>query len=321
MFGKKKASSRTVLLLDIESGSVAGALLHLSQTSQPKLYAHKRVHLPVGMRPAALLTNSLEAALKDIFMHVSLVAARMRVHAPNTKAGEVGEAAVFLAAPWGSPNLVEGKSNFTPGLREYVAQELKSLFGDVPVSFYTSADSIAYAALSMGRAESLLAALRGELIELVHIGDTAPLAYGTAPGGTNSVLRTLQVHDNLTTHEARSRLELLHHHHEKRYEPLFAAARHVTESFADGATLLLQHAPSKNVVVLGEGELAVWFAKNIADESKLGGLFVEGSTIEPLRAHHLLSHAPMQTTVHDPYLLLEALFVDGRDAKAKTGVY
>jgi hypothetical protein len=311
MLGKKKAAHKTVLILDIESGSVAGALLHFSSNAEPRLFAYKRVHLPVTMQPAVLQSHSLEHALTQVLHHASTVASRMRTHAPHTKAGEVVEVSAFLAAPWGTPNFLENKSSFLPGIREFITQEVKALFGDAKISFHTSADSIAYGALQMGRAESVLASLRGELVELLHIDESVPVSYGTTPGGVHALLRTLKVHDRMSEHEARSALLLLNHHHDRAYEPLTAAGRELSSTFADTVKVLLERAPARHVLVLGDGELSGWFAKTIADEPKLAGLFADDSTVEPVYPHLGLANR-FNTPIRDPFVLLAALFVDGR---------
>src|SRR3989338_4285685 len=46
--GKKKEEGRTVLLLDIESGSVGAALVRIAPQERPRMFVERRGHLPAG---------------------------------------------------------------------------------------------------------------------------------------------------------------------------------------------------------------------------------------------------------------------------------
>ncbi|MDP4020893.1 MAG: hypothetical protein Q8P58_02540, partial [Candidatus Adlerbacteria bacterium] len=47
LFGKKKDDGRTILILDVESGSIGGALVRFSSGQQPKVFGETRHPLPL----------------------------------------------------------------------------------------------------------------------------------------------------------------------------------------------------------------------------------------------------------------------------------
>lgn len=311
MFGKKKTVGTTVLILDIESGSVAVALVHVPGTGMPKVIAYKREQVPLlSTRSSSTIAISLEKALMHSLSYIAEVAARMRLYAGTEPFGTVKSAVVFFAAPWGTPNLATRKAAFVPGMREFTASEIRSIFGDIAVSFYTSADALVYGNGRIGRsADTLIASMRGELLELLLVNNGGPEAYSTVPLGTRSILRTLKTHGQLNEHEAHSMLVLAHAADDMAYEPLAAAGHHLSETFAEGAALLVPAGAATNIVVVGEHPLGEWFARNLAQNKRVTDLFAEESTVEALRAHHmgvLLEPTPVQ----DPFILLESLFVE-----------
>lgn len=312
MFGKKKAvankSGGTVLILDVESGSVASALVDLSK-AQPHILAYQRKHLPLTQtRSGDTMTRALEQSLAHTLKHSAEVAARMRVHAPAQDLGRISRAVVFLAAPWGQPNLASGGPQFVPGIRQYIKEAVEAHFGDVPVAFYTSADALVYGSRAAERhIDTLTVSLRGELLELMLLNEAGPQAYGTVPLGSRTILRTLGAHGLLSEHEARSMLNLTKHTSDAPYEPLVAAGRHLSDSFAEGALLLLPAGMVTSVVVVAEQPLGEWFAKSIADNPTMADLFLEGTTAEALLPHHVAGMVGLGS-VKDPFVLLEALF-------------
>jgi len=307
-----------VLLLDIESGSVASALIRLSLGHEPRVLAYQRQDLPMqATRHSGDMTRSLERALAHSLAHTSEVAARMRQHTgigfTGSIVGNIERAAVFLAAPWGTPNLASGNPEYAPGMREHIQRQIQGLFGDIPVSFFTSADSIAYSAMAVGKDEAfLVAAVRGELCELVLLEKSGPQGYSTVPLGSGSVWRTLMSHGLLSKEEARSRLRLAHANNVP-YEPLLAAARHVNEQVALGIELLTRAGTPQHIMVVGEHPLGEWFAQNLADDPHVADLFGENGTVEALRPHHL-GRRVEAGAVDDPFILLEALFIGAQTA-------
>ena len=309
MFGKKKAPGTTVLILDVESGSVACALVDYAK-AQPQILSYQRQHLPLTQsRSGSDITRALESTLEHSLRHAAEVAARMRVHAPAQNLGVITKAVVFLAAPWGSPNLVTGGPQYVPGIRQYIKEAVEAACGDVPVSFYTSADALVFGSRMLGRhIDTMAVSLRGELLELLLLSEAGPRGYSTVPLGSRNVLRTLQSHGALSEHEARSILALTKHTDDRYYEPLLAAGRQLSDSFAEGAMLILPAGSATNLVVVGEQPLGEWFAKNIAENPRVSDLFSEESVVEALLPYHVADHIDVGA-VHDPYVLLESLFV------------
>jgi hypothetical protein len=299
----------SVLLLDIESGSVASALIDLSK-AQPQIISYQRQHLPLTQsRSGTAITKALEQALAHSLRHSAEVAARMRVHAPQQQLGQVTKAVIFLAAPWGMPDLVSGAPRYVPGIRQYIKEAVQAAFGDMPVSFYTSADAMVYGSRALDKqSDTVTVALRGEMLELVLVHKAGPSAYSTVPLGSRSIVRTLQSHGTLSEHEARSMLSLAKHAGNAPYEPLIAAGRDLSDSFAEGAELLLSAGAATSVLVVGEQPLGEWFAKHIAGNPRIAALFSEDSTVEALLPYHL-SGLLGQGTTQDPFVLLETLLV------------
>src|SRR3989338_4938795 len=87
MFGlgkKKKVDVRTVLLLDIESGSVGAALVRLSAAQQPRMFGARRAQVPVEhTRTGAGLVQSIGQVLKKTLYEIAEAATRLRFH-PKT---------------------------------------------------------------------------------------------------------------------------------------------------------------------------------------------------------------------------------------------
>ena len=242
--------------------------------------------------------------------HSAEVAARMRVHAPSQQFGNITKAIVFLAAPWGVPNLSKGASQYAPGIREYIKTSVQAAFGDIPVSFYTSADALVYGSHALGKdRDTLTVALRGEIVELLLLNKAGAKAYGTVPQGARSVLRTLQSHGTLSEHEARSMMVLTKHADDFYYEPLLAAGRHLSDTFAEAAEQLLSAGDATSLVVVGEQPAGEWFAKHIADNPFISELFNQDATVEALLPFHIAGRVE-QGNVQDPFILLEALFVN-----------
>ena len=146
------------------------------------------------------------------------------------------------------------------------------------------------------------------MLELLLLNGGSAQAYSTQPLGSRSILRTMQTHGALSEHEARSMLNLAKHKSDLQYEPLVAAGRHLSDTFADGVELLLPAGTATSVVVIGEQPLGEWFAKNIADNPRMSNLFDTDSTVEALLPYQLREHIDVGA-VHDPFVLLETLFI------------
>jgi hypothetical protein len=314
MFGKKKPEQETVLLLDVESGSVGSALTLLARDTQPKLFGETRIALPLGYHQgSASLVPQIERAVREALVHSAHVAARLRANEKVSRLGEVARVAVFLSAPWGAPNLESGKQKFFPSLQKSLNEEIAGYLG-VGAQFYTGADSVAYGIKHLLPGEPLLVCVvRGETIELLLVGGPPAgggvLGYATLPSGLNTVLRTLKSHGGMTKAETNSIFTLAAHPHTPPYEPLEASAQHFVEEFAGAAQHLLAGGSAGGVFVIAEEPAGDWFARALGADESLGEYFPQGGVVRTLRAHHLAPHVAAHLASPDLHLLLEALFV------------
>jgi len=310
LFGGKKSPDKTILVLDIESGSVATGLVRLSPLEAPKIFGEKRVALPVAMfRSGSQLSANVEDALKEAVRHASEVAARVRTHPATGPLGEVAEMAVFLSAPWGRPNLSEGTPDFLDGMASSVRTATEKSFGSVPLSFYTSAGAAAYGTRALFSPEPcLVCVVTGEITEMLHIDDAGVRAHATIPTGSHSLIRTLRTHGGFSEHEARSASRLPFNTPHLR-EPFGAAAAHFAEQFIDAARGLLQPGEVTRVRVIAPEPVGEWFARALS-QSRLAEFFPEGGEVRALRPHHVMPHIAAHSATPDLRLCVNALFVD-----------
>ena len=320
MFGLTRDSGENVLLLDVESSSVGTALAHLSTDSAPVLFAERRIHfVPPRTLSSSAIASQIEKALHEALGETTLVAARLRSNPKTANRGIFSRAAAFLGAPWGTPNLVVGKPDFSPHLHTMLQNELALFANDLPLSLHTSAAAAAYGgAASLASGTILLAIPRGEITELVLLEDGKALGYGTLPVGAHSVYRTLSTHAGLSHAEMSAVLALAKHAEHPYHEPFEAAERHWLEQFASGVETLAQNGTPEGVLVVAEEPLGSWFARALESDASLGALFEPGATVRtfgaPRAAALLAGHAPNP----DLHLALGALFVHGG---LKTGAF
>ena len=194
---------KTVLILDVENGSAGSALAQIAQYKQPKLFGEMRSHAPLGARvTGALLSANIKKAAANAIRHAGEVAARIRLHPKTTSLGTVSSISVFLAPPWGKPNLEGGRPDFMPDMSSYLRGELGAAFGDTPVSFYTSAGATAFGVRSLFAPEPCLVCnITGEVSEIMRMDNDGVRAHATFPTGQNALLRTLRAHGGLSEHE------------------------------------------------------------------------------------------------------------------------
>lgn len=280
LFGKK-SPHKSVVLLDIENGSVGSALVRLHSGEVPHLFGQHRITTPLmDTRSAATLLRAVEHASAEALLHASEVAARLR-HA--NALGTVGKVSLFLAAPWGVPNLAQGKPDFSQSLLEKVTPRIQSLFGEVPVATHAHASAAVAGlrALYPHETEVLVLSVNGEVSELLLLQDGQVVGHATAPVGTHTILRTLKSHAGMTDAEARSAMRLGVHN-----EATEAAAMHFTSEFAYAARELFGGEGRGSVVVIAHEPAGEWFAKMLANRS-LSNLFPQGGVVRSIRSGHL----------------------------------
>jgi hypothetical protein len=318
MFGKTKQAERTLLLLDVESGSVGVALAHLKEGSGPALFAEQRTHLALpSTLSGALIAKQIERAAHEALAHATLVAARLRGNEKTASMGELAGASVFLGAPWGVPNLAAGKPDFSPHLQKFLTSEIESFADGTPLSFYTNADAVAYhKMLSHAGGTILLAVLRGEIMELILLGRDGVLGYGTLPIGAHSLYRTLHTHAGLSLAEIPAVLALAKQSASPYFEPLEAAERHLVEQFASGVESLASVDAPHEVLIVAVEPLGSWFARALEHDASLGGLFAPEATVRTLGARHAAAHLAVHAPIPDLHLALAALFMQGKTGAA-----
>ena len=307
MFGTK-APSKTVLVLDIENGSAGSTLVKLAPGQAPALFGASRAAVPLmDTRSAATLARAVEHAASESLLRASEVAARLRHHAGALE--PVSRVAVFMAAPWGVPNLSQGRPDFAPAFAE-LSPRIRSLFGDVPVAFHAHASAAAHGlrAAYAPKERALLLSVNGEVSEFLLLEDARVVGHATAPAGLGHILRTLKAHAGMSEHEARSllRLDAAHAGAGPAGEASGVAAAHFIREFKDTARELLAGRGCGSVFVLAPEHEAQWLARALSHRS-LAELFPEGGTVRVVRTGHFAPFVAHHGT-QDTHLVLNALY-------------
>lgn len=308
---KKQDEARTVLIVDIENGSAASALLRLEPGKQPKLFGEMRALTPLSFsRSGAALASQVEQAVQKVLTNAAEVSARVRNSPAASVFGAVDAAAVFMAPPWGTPDLAGGSPVFLPGMQSQVRGAARSLFGDVPVSFYTSAGAAAFGTRALLTKEPcLVCAVTGEVSQLLRMDERGVRAHATVPSGLHTVLRTLSAHGGLSEEEARSAMRLpLQAPHVR--EPFGAAAAEFSGQIKETLRDMMQPGEVLRVTVVAPDAAAEWFARALSADESLAEFFPHGGEVRALRAHHAAPHVAAHAESPDLHLLLDALFVD-----------
>ncbi len=330
LFGKKKPDGKTLLLLDIEQGSVGSALLRVSPGEPLKLFGETRVSLRVlPTRDAITLLRETRGAIREALAHAAQVGSRLRNVPAQAQAagvlrdiGEISHAAVFLGAPWGVPNLESGIPAFIASMSEAVESALEESLGSLPHTFYTATGGIMAGAsrvLSFGRSHTgeaydtyLLALVGGELSELVLFSKGAAAGYASAPVGRHTLVRTLRAH-GLSDEETRSVTHL--DINGPVTEALVLAARHFAVQLADAAAPLLARVGARRVWVLAQGAAAdnasEWFARALTASGDFNALFPQGGELRALKAAYVTPYIAAHEEFPDLRLSLQALYGDG----------
>lgn len=302
LFGRKKEEGKTVLVLDIESGSVGAALARLNQDGTLRLMSEMRTHSPIRhTRSAEILAKDALGMLGNSVKKVSEFASTLRHGAEDPSLGRVSGISVFMSPPWGKPNLQTGTPDFVPHMKDMIRKELSPYF-DITPNFYTGAGaaSAAMRALLPYEDKYLLCIVTHEMTELLLIYNGAVAGHATIPHGINLPLRTMKSHGNLSDAEARSALHLGHLE-----EPLLHATESYAKEFKGAARELLDmYAPERAWVISPMGE---HFAKTLSHDS-LSDLFPQGGVARALKPHHASKHIDMGLS-RDLFLILEALYV------------
>ena len=314
--GTKKPSGKTVLMLDVENGSVAAGLVRISKDKPPRLFAESRIHTPIlRTRGAFDLAESLHEATRKALQHTSLVAARIRGSSRLEGLGDVTEAKVFLHAPWSTLTThPQGwKWNHEPLMMASLKSAVDSTFATIPSAFYPFANAALDTtnALFEKQDDFLLCTVTGEVAELLLVQGSTFAGRATIPIGVHLPIRTLQSHGNISLAEARSILALSRHDVPPHYaQSLSAAAAHFTQTFADAAKEILGNNAIHSILVVGAEPSATWVAKALSENtSSVDNLFTPEAVVRALHAHHLLPHIAVHAPKPDLALLVESVFI------------
>jgi hypothetical protein len=239
----------SVLLVDLESGSVGVALAQLHKTDKPRLSAEKRVHFPTLHRiHSDLLLTQTHKAASAALVHASEVATRLRSHPQTLAAGTISRADIFLSGPWAEVRFASAgnvKHHAHTAMTNLVRPMVAALFGDIPIAFHTFSNAAGFVANGIWGSEPyLLCTITGEMTEISARGPHGLLGHATFPTGHASLVRTLMTHANMSESEARSAMRLGGSHLS---EVFASAAQHFTDEFHIVAQKLLTHTPARTM--------------------------------------------------------------------------
>lgn len=319
LFSKQAPLGKTVLLVDIENGSVGCALVHLPAGSNefPKLFAETRVALPM-MRTLDLgqLMEATDASLREALTQTSVTAARMRSHPKLSHIGAINSATVFIAAPW-TAALYDGNTldwEIESNLQTRVGHAIADLFGDIPVSFYAASAAVAHATnhLFESAPHLLLCTITGEITELSVLEDGRLTARATIPLGRHFFVRTLSSHAGLSHPEAHSALHLARSSKLETpvEEALYAAGAQFASSFASAARELHADNSPHGILVVAQEPMGEWVVQMLAGQESLTNAFPQGTTVQALHTHHVMPYLAAHAAKPDIVFMVEALFIN-----------
>jgi len=324
LFGRKKnTSEKTVLILDVENGSVGACLARLSPGSAPKVFGETRRAIPLQTtRDTDAIAGAILQASEKVLAHVAEVAARVRSHDSLASAGEVSQVVIFLSPPWGALSIVDRALEPHPFVGR-IKKTAEAFFGSVSVRTEPFSLMAAYTAPIMFPSDEhyLVSVISGEVTELVlleNVGSHLKITgHASMPFGRHYPLRTLLSHGQISEAEARSALNLHGRGTAPRgvTEALHTAGREVAREFSSLATELLAHAPAKKVVVVAEEPVGEWFARSFAESPTVAKLFPDAGEVRAVRARHALPFMSVHARRPDLPLLLEVLFTDTQLAR------
>ena len=275
--------------------------MKLGFETAPALFGVHRIAVPLmDTRSAHSLARAIEHAASESLLHQAEVSARLRHHAGALP--PVSRVAVFMAAPWGTPNLAQGRPDFAPAF-DALTPRIRSLFGEVSTTLHAHA-SVAVHGLRTAyphEEHALLVSVNGEVSELLLLEDGRVVGHATAPIGSGHVLRTLKSHAGQSEHEARSALHLDH-----KSEATEAAAAHFATEIKQAARELLRGQGQGSVFVLAHEPAAEWFARSLA-RRELADLYPQGGVVRAFRSSSISPFVAHHGT-QDTHVLLDALY-------------
>jgi hypothetical protein len=331
LFGRKREEGRTVLILDVENGSVGASLVRFSPNHLPKMFGEIRKAVPLQItHDTDALARLTQDAVISTLAHVAQVAARARAHTALAPVGQVDSVVIFLSPPWGALTLAERELPPHPFIQR-IEKSLEAFFGRLPVALEPFGLMAAHTTPIILPSEEhcLVTAISGEVTELILLENAGShlkiIGHATLPLGRHFPIRTLTSHGGFSEAEAKSAMSLYairiseqggdpHH----AFEALHSAGAHVASEFGSVAKELLQHVPARRIIVVAQEPAGEWFAHSLAKSPELEHLFPEAGEVRAVRASHALPFVGMHSSRPDLPLLLEVLFVNTRLPKDQT---
>lgn len=162
----------------------------------------------------------------------------------------------------------------------------------------------------------------GEMTELLHVEEGAPVAFGTFPVGRNFLLRTLEA-NAMPVHEALSAIELARHESSRLSLTLKETLDHTQEewrrSFREALSALVPSGSFPDtVLVVCDVRLDAWFADAVAREEFLAVSRGTTPTVKTLPISEFGRAIIVGRDTPDSLAALTALFADARFDAHKT---
>lgn len=317
LFGKKNPNEETVLVVDVENGSVGCALVRRAPGQLPKLFAETRISLPLlSTFTAHQLLKETEKMLREALVQTSGTAARMRNHPKLGNIGVIGSAHIFVAAPWASARVEDDEFVYTvePTAANMIATAVRDTFGDVPQSMHAAMAAVMHASerLFGGMPDLLFSSLTGEMTELNIAREGKIVARATMPIGKHLVLRTVQTHGGVSRAEAESALALARHGHSGAplEEALEVAAHTFATEFSSAAREIKHTHPMHGILLVAQEPVGEWAARALATYASTD-VFGERTPVQALHSRHVMPHLAAHSARPDLLFMIEALFIDG----------
>ncbi len=310
---------KTVLVVDIENGSVASALVRISEKKEPKLFGEHRVSLPIrNTVSSADITEMISRAINESLGYTSEVAARIRQNSEIAPLGIISHAHLFFTAPWTAPTLESGELqwSFDPFVLENIQRSTESIVGNVPIQRHPFGSAVAHTTHSIIEGPILACIVTGEIVELLLIENGRVTNRATVPVGLHTVLRTVRRHTGLSIPEAHSALRLYHMAPEgvpHIHEPLHSEGEQFVVQFIDATKNMARLHTAQNVIVIGREPVAEWFARTLSQHSQVAELFPNGGVTRTLRPKHVSPYVASDGAILDMPLLIEAMFVHAHE--------
>lgn len=233
------------------------------------------------------------------------------VNTPPSAPVTVAEVTFFSASA--SDEVLESLHNSA----EEVFPHLERSFHSIPLAAYHGMAAVSPSLLSY-----LFVNVTGEVTELLHVEDGAPVAFGTFPAGRNLLVRTLQS-NTIPEHEALSAIRLSQKEsssfRSSLSETFVHTEREWRQSFREALSALVPTgAFPQTILLVADLQVEDWFAEVIRKEEFLTVSRGAPPAVRTLPPSELGAHLRFHSGVPDTLVFLTALFADARFDQRKT---